>query len=403
MTRPIIGRILLLPFGFLAGTLILEAALRAAGVSYPRTSQKDDNRGVAYRPHARWRQQDEGDAWVEINGAGFRDRERTLAKPARTLRIAILGDSFVDAVQVPVESTFACVLERRLNSCAAFGEQNVEVLNFGVSGYGTAQELLTLRHAVWPYEPDLVVLCFLTGNDVRDNTAALHREPGRPYFFMKDGVLELDTSFRRSYGPLKTALRRMGFGLLEASRVAQVIYRARKRSQEMRKIEFVKRRKDVLGPAPHQELGLDNMVYVEPAEPAWREGWRITEALIATMNREIRERGAESLVVTLSNSIQVNPDPRVRREFSETLGVSELFYPDDRIRDLGEREGFRVLNLARPLRAYAERHGAFVHGFSNTALGLGHWNALGHRVAGTLIAEEIARSFGSSTCSAPIE
>ena len=69
------------------------------------------------------------------------------------------------------------------------------MINFGVSGYGTAQELLTLRHYVWDYSPDIVLMAFLPGNDVRNNSKELEPEKLRPFFRLRDGELELDRSF----------------------------------------------------------------------------------------------------------------------------------------------------------------------------------------------------------------
>ena len=50
-----------------------------------------------------------------------------------------------------MEQTFWSLLERKLQECHAFPGKNVEVINFGVSGYDTAQELITLRQTVWDY------------------------------------------------------------------------------------------------------------------------------------------------------------------------------------------------------------------------------------------------------------
>ena len=67
----------------------------------------------------------------------------------------MLGDSFIEAFQVPFEKTVGEVLGRELSTLRG---TPVEVLNFGVGGYGTTQELLTLKQQVWKYSPDLVVL-----------------------------------------------------------------------------------------------------------------------------------------------------------------------------------------------------------------------------------------------------
>jgi hypothetical protein len=47
-----------------------------------------------------------------------------------------------------------------------------------------------------------------------------------------------------------------------------------------------------------------------------------------------------------------------------------------------------VITLAPELQAYAEKNGSFLHGFGSN-LGNGHWNAVGHRVAGELIAQKL--------------
>jgi hypothetical protein len=49
---------------------------------------------------------------------------------------------------------------------------------------------------------------------------------------------------------------------------------------------------------------------------------------------------------------------------------------------------------------HAEEHREFLSGFVNSALGRGHWNEAGHRLAGRIIAAEMsARLF--SAASAP--
>ena len=72
------------------------------------------------------------------------------------------------------------------------------------------------------------------------------------------------------------------------------------------------------------------------------------------------------------------------------LGISTLFYPDQRIKAAGEREGFEVLNLAPALEEYAIRNKVFLHG-AGDQIGRGHWNEIGHQLAGELIAAELCK------------
>ncbi|HEX7880398.1 MAG TPA: SGNH/GDSL hydrolase family protein, partial [Candidatus Eisenbacteria bacterium] len=104
------------------------------------------------------------------------------------------------------------------------------------------------------------------------------------------------------------------------------------------------------------------------------------------------------LAVTISSSIQVHPDMEVRAEFMTTLGVDSLSYPEERVVSIGRNAGFPVLVLAPRLGAWAKSRHAWLHGFPDTRPGYGHWNGLGHRLAGEALAEELARLFGKSAC-----
>ena len=139
----------------------MELALRAMGFSRAILFQPDALIGWSGRPGAEGVYLDEGSAEVRISSAGTRDRERIVVKPRDVWRVAVLGDSFTDALQVPEDKRFTSVMERLLAGCDAGGGRRVEVLNFGVSGFGTAQEYLLLKDRVPRYAPDVVVLAFL--------------------------------------------------------------------------------------------------------------------------------------------------------------------------------------------------------------------------------------------------
>jgi hypothetical protein len=220
------SNLLLIAGGLLVGLLLTEAGLRLAGYSYPNFYMTDASRGVALRAGAEgwWRR--EGEAYIRINSDGLRDREHERQKPPNTVRIAVLGDSYAEALQVPVEKTFWAVMERELQQCASFKGQKVEVINFGVSGYGTALELITLREKVWAYAPDIVLLAVTTGNDIGDNSRALKGGEDIPYFVHRDGRLVLDDSYLQSqtFRLRQSILNRMFRWARNYSRTAQALF-----------------------------------------------------------------------------------------------------------------------------------------------------------------------------------
>lgn len=406
----------------LVGLLLAEIVLRVVGFTYPVFYTTDERRGYALRAGMEGWYRKEGEAFVRINSAGLRDREHAREKPPDTLRVAVLGDSYAEALQVPVEEAFWAVLERELGACAQFGGRKIEVINFGVSGYGTAQELITLREHVWQYAPDIVLLAITTNNDIVDNSRALKKTDEIPYYLLQDGRLTLDDSFlqTRAFRLRNSALNRTGRWIRDNSRVIQAIHRA----QAVIKVRLAERRaatsaaqpKTAAGrppaaPGPVQrttegaspadnatttaaatseELGVDNWGYRRPEGAVWNDAWRVTEELLKAMRDEVQGKGAHFLVATLSNGIQVYPEPSARAAFMQRVGIQDLFYPDRRIKSFGEREGFRVVNLAPALQEYAERNKVFLHGFGEQ-IGNGHWNSQGHRIAGQMLARELCQ------------
>ena len=382
--RSIGARLLLVSCGLLIGGLIAESTLMLLGVSYPLFYAPDVYAGSRLRPGFEGWYQKEGRAYIQVNRWGFRDREHSLAKPPGTLRIAVLGDSFAEALQVPLEQTFWSVLERQLSTAKAGSALDVEVLNFGVSGYGTGQQLRVLRQYVWQFQPDVVLLAFFAGNDVRNNSKQLESDLARPFFRLDSAqdALVLDDSFltHPTFVKSRSDSVRLKVTLINHSRLLQLAVEWRNRQQAS----------SARQPAS-LESGLDAACFVEPTDGEWRQAWNITDRLIGKMNAEAVQRGALFMVTTVTSAIQVHVDPNVRKAFAGKLGVPDLEYPERHIQALGRRKGFDVIALSEPMRQYAERQQIFLHGFSNTELGTGHWNAAGHRLAGQLIAADIHR------------
>jgi lysophospholipase L1-like esterase len=100
------------------------------------------------------------DGTTRISSHGLRDREYTIRKPPGTFRIACIGDSICYGLRVGQEDTFPSFLEEALALTADKEGQKVEVLNFGVTGYGFAQIMEHLRVNVQRFDPDLVIYAY---------------------------------------------------------------------------------------------------------------------------------------------------------------------------------------------------------------------------------------------------
>jgi hypothetical protein len=117
-------------------------------------------------PNARFRHRSVDGAWeFHTNSQGFRNYvDFEYEKPQGRLRVLSLGDSHTQGYEVRQDYTFSSVLERYLSKQGI----DAEVMNTGVSGFGTAEQLILLENEGIRYQPDVVVLAFFA-NDVEDN------------------------------------------------------------------------------------------------------------------------------------------------------------------------------------------------------------------------------------------
>src|SRR3954465_14144898 len=134
--------------------LVVETALRLIGYSAPQWYELDPRLGWGCHPRRHGCFVAQGARVpVHTTPAGFRDREHTLDKPDGVYRIAVLGDEHSEAMAVPVQKTWWWQLPRELQRCGFQPDKLPEVLNFGVGGYGTAQEYVVLETKAVRYQP----------------------------------------------------------------------------------------------------------------------------------------------------------------------------------------------------------------------------------------------------------
>lgn len=151
--------------------LLTEAALRIAGLGYGSSPMESD----PYLHHVhpknyvfveRHPSGELGGFEVEYNAEGrsFRGSRATPVVPPGTklpCRIALMGDSFTEAGQVPFSDSFAGLLEMA-------ARERCEVRNYGTRSYAPSIYLVQWTRDVAPWHPDIVFLQ-LFGNDVRED------------------------------------------------------------------------------------------------------------------------------------------------------------------------------------------------------------------------------------------
>ena len=126
----------------------------------------DDKLHYKHRPNAirSWNSYD--DKPILINSHGHHDDEFPVEKPVHELRVLNLGDSITMGHGVTRDETYSNQLEQLLIADSTLDYQSVQVINAGVQGYSTFQELEVLRRS-FIFHPDLITVGFCL-NDVTE-------------------------------------------------------------------------------------------------------------------------------------------------------------------------------------------------------------------------------------------
>jgi hypothetical protein len=400
-----------------AALLLLEMLTRALGLAAPAEPtgnfwRTDPQTGWSLQPGAagRWFNPPyEYDIDITINNQGLRDVERAgYDKPAGVYRILLLGDSYVEGLRVPLEQTFDKVLEAELNAGAPAGLR-YEVVNAGVSGWGTDQQLLWLRGEGVKYQPDLVLLAFFPGNDFQNISEALEvANMGRvhkPFFWRTgDGLALRYHPFDPASAPQPEA----------PAAPAQPANRAVERLSGLRAwlaghstfYRFASVTLDEAAPglalrlarwglidAPNAtadaRMGSEYVpvaygIYRQPLEMEWTEAIGLAGDLVAALQVEANELGSGLAMVILPAPEQVNPKRWQRIVHHHTpmqAGRWDLEQPGRAAQQVAEQAGVPFLDLLPIFRQAAA---------SSEPLHLrvdGHWTPAGERLAGEATAD----------------
>ena len=407
--RGLLGRLFLISLGIVFPLLLLEGMVRVAGIAPPAALQPPlwephpylgwfhvPNRGgMVYSEYGEFQ------APVHINARGLRDREIGYAKPPGVQRVLILGDSFAEGLQVPLEETFAKQLEAELNKTG----HPVEVINAGVGGWGTDQEAIFYAIEGFRYEPDLVLLLFFPHNDVLNNyapleIARLHGAVQKPFFRLEgDNLIFPSFPFTDSEPPETESapLLPLSEWLNRHSALYRLVI------PHLRENPFLLRlfgTSGLLGSmavfAAHDPpIPLSYGIYRPTDDPQWQEAWTLTAAIIRRLATEVRTRSGQLAVAIIGAPEQIYPERwAATLQRYPQMGDQEydLDLPNRRIAQLLEEVEIPYFDLLPTFRASMTQSDVAPLYFRHD----GHWTSAGHRLAAQTLSPFVADLLGIS-------
>jgi hypothetical protein len=320
---------------------------------------------------ARWVNKDY-DLEVSTNSAGFHDVEHRLEKTPTVYRIVVLGDSFIEGLAVPIESGFTQQLESLLQR--EVRDARIEVINLAVSGVGPAQYLRMLERRGVNYRPDLVLMAVYPENDFWDSYYGLSGGPSKAFY-----ALGTDQSLRyiqpeasKITVKIRPFLRRSAFLTLLRQGISLTSLESR-----LGRLGFLQ------APGVANDHSMDWGVYDADLPDPWPDAYRTTLRVIWASRELAGRHGMEFLAMTIGSVAMV--EDRWDELFSNYPEAKRMALdfrrPFKVLADLGDREGFAVINLAEAFRQdflSSKTSRSWPHD--------GHWNASGHRFAAQIIA-----------------
>jgi hypothetical protein len=344
----------------------------------------DQNIGTKLLPNqrARWTSRHDYNNLVRVNNEGFHDRDHNLEKSPRVYRVVVLGDSFVEALQVPLENGFSALLEKGLNGLIP--NKAVEVINLGLSGRGPAQYYRILEKKGLKYQPELVIMAVYPGNDFRDSHPKLSRAPYKTFYrIRKDGDIELMQYSVPHWWHPRALLQRAALAYF-------LVYEILKRpwmesvAVQLGLIPEINPPKVVVGDN-HVDLeySADGLYAVGDLQPIWSEAFEITTRMIAETSVLAHQHGSKFFVMLI-------PDSQITSEFgseeSNNGRISKLNYyrPTGYLVKFMEKHSIPFVNLlAEFARDYDQNQ--LSHRWTRDA----HWNERGHALAAVTAPDKI--------------
>lgn len=327
---------------------------------------------------------------LTFNSQGMHDTGHSFNKPANTFRILLLGDSFIQAVQVSEAESAHQILEDYLNRQVE--QPNFEVISSGVVNWGTNQQLVYYREFGRRFEPDLVLLAFYIGNDFADNL------PGNvvttqgfncyaPYFAVCRGQLKPDpltyapgiSHLQNNCAPLRrVAINGLGW-LYQHSRLYRQL-------EPLMVAKWPRRQFGDAYPLAFTPL------YLPTEEPELAQAWQVTLATLAQLQQEVEADGRQFAVALISPEIIIRLgalSPQEQQQFlsdNPIFADAQLDRPNRRLAQFFNRRGIPFIDLTQPMIEHWAATGTPLY-----LLGEGHWTVEGNRMAGELVAEWLAR------------
>lgn len=376
----IFSNLFLIFFGFCISFLLLEAFVRFF-VPLESVYHKSDGELplVTLKPSSEfiWKKSCFRNK-VITNSWGFHASEFNIEKKSNELRIVVLGDSYVEALQIPLDKTFSMILEKYLNQ-SKLTNKKIVVYPIGISGNGTYLNYLYYLNYARKLKPDIVILAFLFGNDLRDDSDELSKiylkqtsdfaikiKP-QPKFDSEGNLIISLPQIKSSSNKIILEFK----NVLKKSKAIVFLYN---QFVQMKNNYFIKKseKKEELGFIP-----IDNQVALKNYPEYWENAWLLEKKLLQIFKETVEKDGAKFILISLTEHWRV--DKNALRNYS-WYNQLDLDKPEKMLSEIAKDLEITYFPLLPYFRMKFEKDKT-MEVFECD----GHWNEIGHRWAAEVL------------------
>lgn len=327
----------------------------------------------------------------KMNSKGLRDAEYEYEKPAGTVRILVLGDSFTEGYDVNIENVFTEILEQKLNKeLSAVTGSRYEVINAGTGGYSTDQEYLFYKLEGYKYNPDVVIMMTYAANDIWYNIESRYGNYHKPLYMIKeDTLLLMNTPLPepKKQEFIKNLFRDMALYPIVTK---IVLTKLPGLAEYLSKWGFIsKSTLEVAGPnakfSSAQKYPSSFSIFEKHQSDRVAAAWKITDALIKNLNTVTESNGSKFILFSIPDRFQIYQQSWENTK--KLYGVDESIWdrdlPDSLLSTIAKNYAIPFLNMKEYLSQKTSVWEQLYNGV--------HWNEKGNEIAAKFIFEELTK------------
>jgi len=337
-----IKQIFLFSISFISIFILSEIFIRTSNLASVSSTEFYNDIGRGRRTNLNYLYFNEGFGIGKFNEYRYIGKSNTLKKNKNTIRIALIGDSYVESFQIFERDYFGEIAENYLENI--YLEKQFEFLNFGRSGFDIADFYAYQKTFVEKFNPDFILYMISNGDLEPKYTDVL-----RPRTIIKNDSLIISFNFKQQEIEMfeKTKF------LIQYSSILHMLNNGRKKTKT----------------TPFFAILLDKIYFWFNPE---------NESTMFHSEQQVVEYQLNPVTKKIIESLDTNKIIIVNRDLKELPSRFERLCIDN---------GFNYFDLSKKLNLMKEQ-GNDPNEWNITKK-RGHWNQKAHTVVGKEIAKNI--------------